>query len=463
MVGLLRVEEAVRRNARNTPVLLRFLNEVSSMSEELPESFMLERFPRIFADMAARFSLRHNTEKLDKAVREQKSKNPPYGYWYPPPQTNSNNSLWTPSPGPRPVPDSDWHLLSSVIARALELNLEDNVVPILQQLLAECNHPNPGAANHVNPCMADREAGRMLLPFMKFLPEKMKGDGLKTLAAYPKIREFYRDFVTVYFNRAVGKEPIFDWSRTSAASVPGDHQNHLFITDREHLNGFLQDPNHIEGRFPLAGYRQKKLINAVPQSAGCTCSMATGALIVRKGTWAWEAARKRWVEDCKDFVTEVKKLGDVIDLEAVLGQTYGNVVLHSEQRAKEEPVVEGGDYHDYVPPYKVFEWNGTRPIWGAQTVPPMPGGAPAYAPGYGYPPSGRPVTQPQNFVLPPLDSARQTPGPLWPIAGNVLPRPNAPVAGTKRKAGENMVNTDESREAVRRKVGETSVLDLTDD
>lgn len=464
MIGVVRVEEALRRHARNTPVLLHFLNEVSSMSEERHESFMPERFPKIFADMAARFSLRHDTRKLDKAVREQKPKNPPYGYRYPAPEPSLNNSLWTLSPGPRRVPDSDWHLLSSVIARALELNLEDDVAPIIQQLLAECNHPNRGVANHANPCMADREAGRMLLPFMKFLAQKIKGDGLKTLAAFPKIRELYRDFVTIYFNRAVGKEPIFDWSRTPAPSAPGDNrQNHLFITDRGHLNVFLQDPNYIEGRFPLPGYRQKKLINSVPQAAGCTCSMATGSLVVRKGKWAWEAARKRWVEHCKEFVLEVKKLGNVIDLEAVLGETYGNVVLHSEQRAMEEPVVVGDDHHDLVPPHKVYELDGTRPFLGAQMASLMESGDHPYASFYGYPRKGQPGTQRQNLVQPPLAGTNQTPGPLFPTAGNVLPQSSALVARTKRKAGENMVNTDESREAVRRKVDETNVLDLTDD
>lgn len=434
------------------------------MSEELLESFMLERFPRIFADMAARFSLRHDTQKLDRAVREQKPKNPPYGYWYPPPQPRLDNSLWTRLPGPRHVPDSDWHLLSSVIAWALELNLEDDVAPILQQLLAECNHPNPGVANHVNPCMADCEAGRMLLPFMKFLAQKIKGDGSKTLAAFPKIREFYRDFVTFYFNRAVGKEPMFDWSRTPAPSAPGDNrQNHLFITDRGHLNIFLRDPHYIEGRFPLPGYRQKKLINSVPQAAGCTCSMATGSLVVRKGTWSWKTARTRWVEDCKRFLLDVKKLGDVIDLEAVLGDTYRSVVLHSEQRAMEEPVVVGDEPHDRVPPHKVYKWDGTRPFLGAQMTSLMESEDHPYASFYGYPRNGRPGTQPQNLVQPPLAGTSQTPGPLLPTAGNVLPQSSAPVAGTKRKAGENMVNTDESREAVRRKVGETSVLDLTDD
>ncbi|KAL1623876.1 hypothetical protein SLS54_004342 [Diplodia seriata] len=359
-----------------------------------------------------------------------------------------------------------------VTARALELNQEEHVYPILRRLLDEFNPPKPSVAPTFNgmvpmvsvgPVMTNYEDGRILLRFMRHLPEKMQGDGPKTLAAFPKIRELYRNFVTVYFDRAVGKEPLFVWSRPGAAPSTGN--NHLYIADRAHLTTFLQDPHYIEGRFPLAGYRQRKLMNHVPPDANCRSSLATGYLTVRKLKGGWETERMRWAENCKSFVAGIKQLGETIALEAVLGpETYASTVLRPEQRASEEPAAEGPDDREQVPPHMVYEWDGSRVTLGGRGAsaghpapPPLPPPPPRVPPSYGRPPGA----QTTGFVLNPFSG--QGPAPLWQTAGNVLPQPTPPVAGTKRKADENMLNTDRSREAVKRKVGEAPVLDLTED
>lgn len=402
IVLLRRIEEALGRHTKNTPVILHFLDKVLSILVQLPPSFVAERIPRVFAKMAAFFSLRHDNEKLKKEAPEPKPRNP---YWILRTETGSTNSLWTKSPEQRHVPDADWHLLSRVIAKALGLNLENDVVPIFKTLLAECNRVN------------SREAERMLLPFMKFLPEKMKENRLPGLAEYPRIRECYQAFVTAYFNRAVGKEPALTWSRKFARPLPKDKP--LFVEDCDHLNVFLQNSQYVLGRFPLAEYRRTKLRRYLPHGADCTWDTdKQECLIIRKRTSAWKLVRDKWAENCKDFALDVKVLGGFIDLAAVLGDTYGNLVLHAERKAN-EPVMVADSDEEEVPPHKIYEWNGTRPAGAAPTR-----------------------TQPQHFALPPLAGASQASWPLRPATWNCPPPPDAPGAGTKRKAEENVVDTD---------------------
>ncbi|KAL1648713.1 hypothetical protein SLS58_001888 [Diplodia intermedia] len=253
---------------------------------------------------------------------------------------------------------------NEVLSKASSLYLKDATA--LVDILKTTRHFEQTAGNvapkfggmvpmvPVDPIMNRYEDGRIILPFMRLLPEKMQGDGSKTLAAFPKIRELYRNFVTVYFDRAVGKEPAFDWSRPGA--TPSTDDKPLFVADRAHLSAFLHDPHYVEGRFPLAAYRQRKLMNHVPPNAGCTSSLATGCLTVRKGKGAWETERKRWAENCKSFVSGIRWLGGVVDLEAVLDpETYGSTVLRPEQRASEEPVAEGPDDREQVPPHMVLQ------------------------------------------------------------------------------------------------------------
>lgn len=408
----------MERNAKNTPVVLQLLEQLPVLTAKLPHGFVDRTFERIFKCMATHFSFRHDPAKFKKL--EPKPEKPKYR-WRPTPDP-ARNTLWTPKPEDRHIPDSEWEMLAFVMTWALKLDLEDQVIHILQKLMRECNK------------IQRRDAETMLLPLVKSLPLVMKQEGLQTVESFPKLREFYQSFVQAYFSHSVGKEPQFDWARVPGK--PNLKDKKVFLDDCHHLNEFLRDRQYVVGRFRLADYRQRKLQRYVPPDADCEYRRDNyGCVTITKKKSKWHMRRRQWADDCRIFVQNVKSLEENLDVKAVLGEIYERIVQHAKLQAQESLDDEIGE----ILPEMIYEWDGQQ----ASRPPPSESRPSASQ-------SDHSGASAQDHIMPPIGTSQPT-RPLEPTTGNILPPLNAPSTGVKRKAGEDPVDGKQPRGAVRRK------------
>lgn len=205
----------------------------------------------------------------------------------------------------------------------------------------------------------------------------------------------------------------------------------------------------------------------LPADADCECHIAAnGCLVIKKKKAKWISLWKAWRFYGEVFFRDIYSLGEIVDPTSILGEENARILRSAEARMHEEI----GEREADVLPHNIYEWNvshqarhppaGQYPLAPGQNAPHAPRSAAlmpeiqyrAGIPQYGLPPDNQAGISAQGYALPPFQSLYQASRPLAPIAGNIDPPLNPPVARMKRTAEESGVPMEEVREAARRKI-----------